>query len=270
VATSGSAAGPGEATNYQAQARTYDLTRSASPTVARLLSKYLGPGEGRLLLDVAGGTGNYAQAMRARGFEVLIVDRSPEMLARSVPKVGAARQVVADAAVLPFRDAVADRVMLVSALHQMPEPVRLFEEARRVVRDGPYVVTGFTLENMRHAFVIEYFPGSEADTALHSPREEIERRLRAAGFSRVESEAFVYLDTADGTLPALHTDALRLAGPAYLRNTSFFHRLPERVRREGLARLAEDLRSGALEEKVKASFQEAIRSGHGTVFAAWP
>ena len=94
--------------------------------------------------------------------------------------------------------------------------------------------------------------------------------LKAAGFEKVRRERFVYADTADGTLAALHTDAFALAGPAYLRNTSWWHRMDEATRNAGLARLAEDLRTGTLAERVEESFRLAARHGHGTVFASWP
>ena len=74
-----------ERSNYPLQAATYDATRSASATVTRLLLRFLGPAEGRTLLDVASGTGNYAEAVARAGFRPLIVDLTPAMLARSAP-----------------------------------------------------------------------------------------------------------------------------------------------------------------------------------------
>jgi SAM-dependent methyltransferase len=257
---------------YDEQARTYDLTRGASPTVVRALSKSLGLPQGRRLLDVAGGTGNYARVLQARGFDVRILDANDAMLRRSVPKVGPGRQVAGDAARVPFRDRAFDCATLVQALHllQPDEQVRALSEARRVVRDGPFVLQAFTRENMRTMFVFEYFPGWDPPAWTHPGTDETVEMLHRAGFPRVEHATYVYLDTADANLIALHTDPLRLAGRAYLRNNSGFARLPEEVKREGLVRLAEDLRSGVLERRVKESFQVAVRNGHGTVFAAWP
>lgn len=256
--------------NYAEQARTYDLTRGASPTVVRAVGRFLGPGGGRRLLDVAGGTGNYAGALAARGFDVVILDAQVEMLARSVPKVGPGRQVLGDARALPFADGAADCAMTISAMHLVGDAAGALAEARRVVREGPYVLQAFTRETLASCFAYEYFPGSDQQLREHPLAAEIEEVLRSAGFSRVEAERFVYLDSVDGTFPALHTDPFRLAGPAYLRNTSFLQRLPEEVRREGLARLARDLRSGTLERRVRQARSEAVRTGDGMVFAAWP
>lgn len=257
--------------DYAEQARTYDLTRGASPTVARLLLKHLGPADGRTVLDIAGGTGNYAQLQAARGFRVVVLDRVPAMLLRARPKLEDGGFVMAgDALRLPFADRSFDAAVLVSALHQFSDQGAALAEARRVLRAGPFVLVAFTKENLAPTFIFDYFPGSEPPSGMHLPAEELEALLHRVGFQRVVGEAFVFVDTADANLHALHTDALALAGPAYLRNTSFFHRLPEEVRRAGLDRLARDLRSGRLEERVKESFRLAILHGHATVFAAWP
>lgn len=255
--------------DYDEQARTYDRTRGASPTVVRALLKHLGSPDGGTLLDIAGGTGTYAQVLEARGFRVTVVDAASAMLARSVPKLGRGRQVAGDAMALPFRDGTFGCATCIVAIHLFADRSAAFREARRVIREGPLVVVAYTRENLSTLFVHEYFggqwPGGEGFSAA-----EVEDELHGAGFSRVEGETFVYTDTAGGSLVALHTDPYRLAGPAYLRNTSFWHRLDPQTRRAGLARLEADLRSGALQERVEASVQAATRTGHGTVFAATP
>jgi SAM-dependent methyltransferase len=255
--------------HYEIQARTYDRTRGASPTVVRALSKHLGPAEGRSLLDLAGGTGNYAQIFQARGFRPLVLDASIEMLANVAGKIGTGRAVAGEAERLPFRDASWDCAVMVNAIHLFEEPAAALGEARRVVGGGPLVLTAFTRENGAGLFVFEYF-GLKDEGSSRPATKDIEAMLRSAGFSEIRNDRYVYTDTVDGSLNALHVSANHLAGPAYLRNTSFWHRLDEEQRRKGLAALAADLRSGLLEERVKASYALAAEHGHGTVFAAWP
>jgi SAM-dependent methyltransferase len=265
VTAAGRPARPG---NYAQQARTYDYTRGASPTVVRAVARYLGSPDG-ILLDIAGGTGNYAQVFQARGFRVVVVDASLDMLLHAARKLGRGRAVAGDAERVPIRDDSVERAMIVNAVHLIEDVRGAFLEARRVLRTGPLVVTAFTKENLASLFVYEYF-GMSVPITPRPPAEEIASLLRAADFARVEHEPFVYTDTVDGSLNALHTDALRLAGPAYLRNTSFWHRIDEETRSKGLEALARDLRSGVLEGRVRESFKVAAEHGHGTVFAAWP
>jgi SAM-dependent methyltransferase len=255
--------------NYAAQARTYDRTRGASPTVVRALAKYLGPAEGRALLDIAGGTGNYALAFQSRGFRPLVLDASIEMLANVPGKIGPGRAVAADAERLPLRDECIDCATIVNAIHLMTDPAAALAEGRRVLREGPLVLTAFTRENFAPLFVFEYF-GISDEKNSRATAGDFESLLRQAGYSEVRHDRYVYTDTVDGSLNALHINANYLAGPAYLRNTSFWHRLDEDVRRDGLNALAEDLRSGVLARRVKESYALAAEHGHGTVFAAWP
>jgi ubiquinone/menaquinone biosynthesis C-methylase UbiE len=255
--------------NYPEQAETYDRTRGASPSVVRALVKRLGPAEGRTLLDVAGGTGNYGQVLAARGFAVTMVDAEPAMLARSVAKLGPGHAVVGDAAALPIGEASVDAMMIVSAIHLFDDPAAAFAEARRVIRDGPLVVMAFTLENLEPLFVYEYFEGASPNEIRHHEQDVVEM-LQAAGFGDVERDRVVYVDRADGSLSALHTDPYALAGEAYLRNTSFWHRIDPDVRERGLRALHEDLRSGRLAERVEDSMRTAGRTGHITAFAATP
>jgi len=69
--------------DYDAWARTYDDTRGASPSVLRALYEALGPAGGRTLLDIGGGTGNFAKALAEEGFRVVLCDYSPEMARRA-------------------------------------------------------------------------------------------------------------------------------------------------------------------------------------------
>jgi SAM-dependent methyltransferase len=255
--------------NYPLQAKTYDLTRGASPTVIRAVGKFLGPGEGKRLLDIGGGTGNYAQVFAGRGFQVLVIDAEPEMLAHAVRKLGAGRAVAADAERLPLRDEVADRAMIVNAMHLFADPGAALREARRVIGPGPVVLTAYTRENLASLFVYEYF-GLTDTVTRRPPNAEIVALLTNSGFREVKHEGYVYTDSVDGSLNSLHTDPLRLAGPAYLRNTSFWQRLDEQTRRKGLEALARDLRSGVLRERVDEGIRLAVQHGHATVFAAWP
>ena len=72
--------------DYSNQARRYDDTRAASPSVLAPLEKALAGAPGRRLLDIGGGTGNYALALRLQGWDPLVADRSEPMLERAADK----------------------------------------------------------------------------------------------------------------------------------------------------------------------------------------
>jgi SAM-dependent methyltransferase len=255
--------------NYAEQAKTYDRTRGASPTIVRALARHLGSPDQRTLLDIAGGTGNYAQVFETRGFRLFVVDAQFEMLRQAAAKLHRAHCVAGDAMQLPFADRSFDSAIMVNAVHLFEDVPGALREARRVIREGPLVLTAFTEENNAALFVHEYF-GLESLPSAHVAARDLEGLLKETDFGVVRYEPFVYTDTVDGSLNALHTNALHLAGPAYLRNTSLWHRLDEETRKKGLEALATDLRSGVLERRVTESVRLAAAVGHGTVFAAWP
>jgi SAM-dependent methyltransferase len=254
--------------NYAMQAATYDTTRGASPTVVRALLGMLGQAEGISLLDVAGGTGNYAAALQMAGFDPVVVDLVPQMLARVASKVGPSRAVAGDSSGLPFAEASFDRVVMVNAIHLFADLPGALAEARRVVRDGPLVLTAYTRENA-DLFLFEYFGVGDA-ARRRMPVSEVEALLLAAGFRRVRHEPYRYTDLVDGSTNALHISPEALVDPDHLRNNSFWHRIDEDTRRRGLLALRNDLRSGELQRRVAEHLRAADERGHGAVVAGWP
>ena len=75
---------------------------------------------GDLLLDVGGGTGRNADALRSSGARVIICDRSLEMLRQARAK--GLPCVQADVRRLPFADQRFDRVLAVDAFHHFVQP----------------------------------------------------------------------------------------------------------------------------------------------------
>src|SRR3954469_15992340 len=106
--------------DYTNQARTYDETRAASPSVLGPLREALAGAPGRRLADIGGGTGNYSRALREDGWDPVVIDREPGMLARAAGK--GLETIEADARTLPLEDASVDAAMLVSMLHHVEDP----------------------------------------------------------------------------------------------------------------------------------------------------
>lgn len=170
--------------DYDAWAKTYDDTRGASPSVLQSLLKALGPPAGRSLVDIGGGTGNFARALADGGFEVTLCDYSPEMARRAARKLGAASVAVADAPHLPFRDGAFDCAISVNVLGHVEDWRGMLREARRVIREGPYVMKTSTQETLIANWVLEYLPGIRDHAPIHHYQHEevIIEALREAGF----------------------------------------------------------------------------------------
>lgn len=228
--------------DYSNQARGYDSTRSASPSVLRPLRDALAGAPGRELADVGGGTGNYAAALAAEGWRVLVLDRSPAMIVQAEAK-GLATM-LADAAALPLADESFDAVMLVSMIHHLDDPALALSEARRVLRPrGRLAVMAFSREDIERSWCIDYFPASRPwMEATHPPLQALLDELPGAQRAPV-----TYQDLQDGSMAALLGHPEALLEPERRSQTSFFERMsrehPDDLR-AGLARLEAELRAG--------------------------
>jgi demethylmenaquinone methyltransferase/2-methoxy-6-polyprenyl-1,4-benzoquinol methylase len=228
--------------DYSSQAADYDRTRAASPSVLAPLRRALGDAPGRRLLDVGGGTGNYALALRDEGWDPLVVDRTPAMLERAVAKGLAA--VRGDALALPFGDGCFDAVMLVAVLHHTTDQAGALAEAQRVVRPrGRVAVMTWTLEDIADSWTLQYWPSSIAWMRNgHPPLADLLRWLPGATPARM-----TYADIVDGTMSALESYPELVLDPRWRMQTSFFRRLeqdhPDELQR-GLLGLAADIAAG--------------------------
>lgn len=219
--------------DYSRQAVSYDRTRAASPAVVSALRHALRGAPGRRLTDIGGGTGNYAMAMREHGWDVLVVDRSPEMLKRARAKGLATLR--ADAHRLPFDDASFDACMLVSMLHHVERPADALAEARRILRPGGrLVLMAFAREDIQDLWLLDFFPSSVAwmhDT--HPPRERLVAMLPGASL-----RTFALSGLEDGYMAALAGHPEQLLDARWRNQTSYF----ERLQRESPAELEAGLR----------------------------
>jgi len=228
--------------DYSTQAKTYDSTRGASPSVLAPLRDALAEAPGNALLDLGGGTGNYAAALREEGWEPLVADCSPEMLSLAAAKGLATLE--ADAQDLPLPDACFDAVTMLSMLHHVEDPAAALGEARRVLRPGGRLaIKMFAREDIEGTWILEYFPASEAWMLPTHPRLADFAEL-LPGLIRV---AVTYADLEDASMAALSACPQLILEERWRRQTSFFERLerdhPDDLR-AGLERLAEAIASG--------------------------
>jgi ubiquinone/menaquinone biosynthesis C-methylase UbiE len=128
---------------YDAEAAVYDESRGGRER-ARAAAEavtVLVPARG-VALDVAGGTGIVAAELAVRGFDVVVADLSPGMLALADERLPG-RAVLASAERLPVRDESVDVVLTIWLLHLLTVPVadEIVAEAARVLRPGGHLVT---------------------------------------------------------------------------------------------------------------------------------
>jgi SAM-dependent methyltransferase len=228
--------------DYTNQARTYDETRAASPSVLGPLREALAGAPGHRLADIGGGTGNYSRALRDEGWDPVVIDREPAMLARAAGK--GLDTIEGDAQSLPLADASVDAAMLVSMLHHVETPAAALAEARRILRPGGRLaLMAFTREDTEASWLNDYFPSSRAwMLASHAPLGDLLALLPGG-----RPIAVRFRDLDDGSLAALSAFPEKIVEPEWHRQTSYFERLardhPDELA-AGLARLRAELAEG--------------------------
>ena len=179
---------------------------------AKLMLDCLDIGPGTKLLDVASGAGVVAVSAARRGAEVLATDFSPKMIERlrqrliddGVPEV---KTMAMDAHALDLPDGSMDVVTCNFGVMFFPDPVKCFNEMRRVLRSGGMaVVTTWGpsetngLQMLMRDAIQRVLPDPHATAAPSAPDLSdagfLRGQLLSAGFASVEittlSEPWVF------------------------------------------------------------------------------
>ena len=137
-------------THYRRLALDYDRLVYGSDAwleaLARLVSKELGLRPGQRVLDVAGGTGRFAAAIRdVSQVDVWLVDQSPEMVDAARRRIGPAFVTCGDLTVwTPDREH--DVVLVKEAAHHFPDPTALLRRICCAALTGGGKLATATLE----------------------------------------------------------------------------------------------------------------------------
>lgn len=209
--------------------------------MAKLLEALAGA-PGTRLADIGGGTGNYAAALAAHGFDPLVVDRSPAMLARAQEKGLATLE--ADAEHLPLADSSFAAATMISMLHHVDRPRRAIAEAVRILGPGGRLaIKGYFREDIADFWLTDYFPSSRPwMEATHAPLRTIMDLLPGATRGEI-----VFTDLEDASLAALAARPELILEERWRRQTSYFERLEREDPgglADGLRRLAADVAAG--------------------------
>lgn len=202
--------------DYSRQAARYDRSRGVSADVVSAVLDVLEDVRGRQLLDVGGGTGNYAAALRDDGWAPTVLDASPYMRGQAEAK--GLPVIAGDATMLPLADESYDAVTMISMLHQVGDWHRALSEACRVLRPGgQLVVMGLAAEHLREVtWAYDLFPSMRTFALPARPSlAEMQAALPGA-----ETVPIWFSDLADASIGALcaHPEAMLDAG--YRRQTS--------------------------------------------------
>lgn len=212
-------------------------------------------GNARSILNVGAGTGSYEPTDR----DVTALEPSAEMIGQRALELGIAFQGVAED--MPFEDNQFDAAMAVLTVHHWTDLEKGLHEMRRVAK-GRLVILTFDPE-AHYFWLADYIPEIiELDQPIMPKMPEYERILGAVEIENV----LVPHDCTDGFLGAYWRRPQAYLDPAVRASISTFAKLDDAP--SGLARLEQDLTSGAWEERYgHVMAEEHLDAGYRLVIA---
>jgi len=206
----------------------YARRRRADPRIAWRVEAALGAAAS--VINVGAGAGSY----EPRGRQIIAVEPSIEMIRqRQTP----AHVVQARAEALPFADGSVDAAMAVLTVHHWQDKAKGLRELRRVAR-GPVVI--LTFDPAHRPWLADYFPAlATLDEAQMPAIADYQTWL---GPVRIETVPVPH-DCHDGFLYAYWRQPQAYLDPEVRARSSSFWSIG--TLEAGLARLADDLASGA-------------------------
>jgi ubiquinone/menaquinone biosynthesis C-methylase UbiE len=156
-------------------------------------------GDGARLLDLGCGTGHQMAELRGRGFEVVGVDGSAEMLEHAWANNPGAEIHQADVAYLPLEEGSFDYILCIEVLRYLEHPERSVSEMARVLKPGGIaLVTATPRFNLNGYALVNRVATAMPQRGLTRLRQYfvtaggIQRTFTEAGFAEAEAHG-VYL-----------------------------------------------------------------------------
>jgi SAM-dependent methyltransferase len=219
---------------YDASRAAYAVTRRTDPRIAAVVERALG--DARTVVNVGAGTGSYESPERV----VTAVEPSATM--RAQRPAGASEAIDARAEALPFDDSSMDAATAILTLHHWEDPLAGLRELRRVAR-GPVVVLTFDPDASESFWLVrDYLPELAAVDRARFPT--IAATVEALGGGTVDRVPIPH-DCRDGFLGAFWRRPERYLEPAVRPGISTFAEIDLAVLEPALARLRNDVDSGA-------------------------
>jgi SAM-dependent methyltransferase len=230
---------PRTAARYDTIGVGYAAHRRADPRIAAEIMAALG--DARTVVNVGAGTGNYEPADRP----VVAIEPSAVMAAQRPSSLTPA--ILASAERLPLVDDAADAVMAVLTIHHWSDARRGIAEALRVARRRVVLLTIDPLVQARMWLFADYLPDVAARDAVEFPA--IDDLLDWLGPNASSRVVPIPRDCSDRFMLTFWGTPESLLDAGTREASSGFARMDDEAKATVVARLRDDLSSGAWDAK---------------------
>lgn len=170
---------------------TYGTTRCADPSIVQILARLIDARPGRRFLDLACGTGSYANALASVGGSWYGCDISDVMIDQARAKNCEIDWKLSKAEALPYQSAFFNGAMCILAIHHFPDLLQPFQEVHRVLNQGTFVLFTAFPEQMQEYWLCHYFPEMMRSSIMQMPTQNlVTSALKSAGFEVEEIAPF--------------------------------------------------------------------------------
>lgn len=239
---------------YDTIGTSYNSTRNADPYLTSRLYKLLAPTQDGLYLDIGCGTGNYFKALSDMGVHLVGVDPSETMLQEARENNPDKEFLCAKAEQLPFENNYFNGGIGTFTMHHWNNIANGMKELSRVSQDGSrFVFLSFSPEQMDRYWLKHYFPDMiKLSGDLVPSQDEMKDIFINNGFSKVSTENyFVHEELTDLFLFAYKYQPEKYLDPKVRSGASSFRLFVEEEElQSGLAKLEEDINSGAIKSII--------------------
>jgi ubiquinone/menaquinone biosynthesis C-methylase UbiE len=232
----------------------YNSTRSADPFLLEQLIILLGPKPDATYLDIGCGTGNYTSELQKRGFSIIGIDPSAEMLATAKTQNMNIEWRLGTAEKTGLGTGSIDGIIVFLTIHHWLNLEQSFKELEKVLTTGGKIVLfTSTPKQMKGYWLNHYFPNMlEASIKQMPSIEEVKSAMNMAGlkFSGTK-KYFIQPDLQDLFLycgknnPEIYLNAKVRNGIS-----SFSSLANIREVKNGLKALSRDIESGEIDEVI--------------------
>lgn len=204
------------AVDYESQAAAYASARALSPTAAEswrtAVTRWLGPLEPGLVLDLGSGSGRFSPLLAEwLGCDVAGVEPSGGMREAAIRDAAHPRvnYVAGDAENIPLTDASCDAAWLGYMIHHVPDLPRCAHELARVIKPGGLVLVSGVYGPGRSAIsLFRFFPAALRVAEGFPTASAIADAFKVGGLEHVADDS-VTIESAPGLAVAARRTALR-------------------------------------------------------------
>jgi len=137
----------------------YNTTRKADPYLTEKIIEHMQPRKDGTYLEIGCGTGNYTIALQEKGFRLIGIDPSEEMLSQAQKRNKNIIWQQGKAESIELEDNSVDGIFGFLTLHHWSDMQTGFRELARVLKpNGKVVIFTSTPEQMRGYWLNHYFP----------------------------------------------------------------------------------------------------------------